>query len=178
MLLSELSFQTTRFSQRQERVNVVFSFVAHDLTDKFILLDNLYKNDPMNYRTVQTMIEYEKNRNDKSGTIALLRLLRALEFTYLFLQRAIISTTESSNSKHIAWDVYKQTLHKRHHKAIRLSIWCATATIPKRETLKQILLHGEIEVNTSEKCFPIIENIYRDISRLYEQNNILELVQL
>jgi len=124
------------------------------------------------------MIEYEKYRDDKSGTIALLRLLRALEFTYLFLQRAIISSIESSNSKHIAWDVYKQTLHKRHSKAIRLSIWFATATIPKRETLKQILLRGENQPQTCEKCFPLIEHIYRDIYRLYEENDILELVSL
>jgi hypothetical protein len=124
------------------------------------------------------MIEYEKCRDDKSGTIALLRLLRALEFTYLFLKRAIVLSTESSTPKHIAWDVYKQTLHKRHHKAVRLSIWFATATIPKREILRQTLLRGEIEPDTSEKCFPLIENIYRDIHRLYEENNLLELVLL
>jgi hypothetical protein len=124
------------------------------------------------------MIEYEKCQDDKSGTIALLRLLRALEFTYLFLKRAIVTSTESSTPKHIAWDVYKQTLHKRHHKAVRLSIWFATATIPKREILRQTLLRGEIEPDTSEKCFPLIENIYRDIYRLYEENDILELVPL
>jgi len=124
------------------------------------------------------MIEYEKNQDNKNGTIALLRLLRALEFTYLFLERAIISSRELSTSKHIAWDVYKQTLHKRHHKTVRLSIWFATTTIPKRETLKQILLRGEIEPRTCEKCFPLIENIYRDIYRLYEENDILELVSL
>jgi hypothetical protein len=168
-----------KFYRFFDHLNVVFSFVAHDLADKFDLIDNLYKNNPINYRTVQTMIEYEQSLDDKSGTIALLRLLRALEFTYLFLSRAIISPTESSSSpKHVAWDVYKQTLHKRHSKAIRLSIWFATATIPKRETLKQTLVRGTIEPDTSDKCFPLIENIYRDIHRLYEENNLLELVLL
>jgi hypothetical protein len=124
------------------------------------------------------MIEHEKSQADKSGTIALLRLLRALEFTYLFLQRAVVSPTDSSSPKHVAWEVYKQTLHKRHHKAVRLSIWFATATIPKRETLRQTLLRGQIEPDTSEKCFPLIEKIYRDIHRLYEENNLLELVPL
>jgi hypothetical protein len=124
------------------------------------------------------MIEYEKSRDDKTGTIALLRLLRALEFIYHFLQRAVISSTETSASKHIAWDVYKQTLHKRHHKAVRLTIWFATATVPKRETLKQTLLQGEIDPQTSEKCFPLIENIYQNIHKLYEENDLLELVPL
>ena len=124
------------------------------------------------------MIEYEKCRDDKCGTVALLRLLRALEFTYLFLERSVVSSTESSAPKYIAWDVYKQTLHKRHHKAVRLSIWFATATIPKRETLRQTLLRGEIEPHTADKCFPVIENIYRNIHRLYEENGLLELVVL
>jgi len=124
------------------------------------------------------MIEYEKSQADKSGTIALLRLLRALEFTYLFLQRAVVSPVDSSSPKHVAWDVYKQTLHKRHHKAVRLSIWFATATIPKRETLRETLLRGEIDPRTSDQCFPMIEKIYRDIYKLYEANDILELVPL
>ncbi len=124
------------------------------------------------------MIEYEKTRDDKSGTIALLRLLRALEFTHLFLQRAVVSPTDTSSPKHVAWDVYKQTLHKRHHKAVRFSIWLATATIPKREILRQTLLRGEIIPNSSDKCFPLIENIYREIYRLYKDNDLLELVPL
>ena len=122
------------------------------------------------------MIEYEKMKDDKCGTFALLRLLRALEFIYLFLQRAIISPNGPSIPKHVAWDVYKQTLHKRHNKVTRMSVWCATAIIPKRETLKQTLSHGEIEPNTADKCFPLIENIYRDIHKLYEENGLLELV--
>jgi hypothetical protein len=124
------------------------------------------------------MIEYEKTRDDKCGTIALLRLLRALEFIYLFLDRAIISSAENSSSKHVAWDVYKQTLHRRHHKAIRLTVWFATATVPKRESLQQTLLQGEIDPQTSEKCFPIIENVYKNIHKLYEENDLLELVPL
>lgn len=124
------------------------------------------------------MIAFEKSQGNQPGTIALLRLLRALEFTYLFLQRAVVSPVDSSTPKHVAWDVYKQTLHRRHHRAVRLSIWVATATIPKRESLKQTLARGEIELNTSEKCFPLIEKIYRDIYRLYEENDILELVPL
>ncbi|CAF1086946.1 unnamed protein product [Rotaria sordida] len=159
-------------------LNRVFSFIAYDLADKYDIIENLCQTNPIDYCTIQTMIEYEKFRDDKTGTIALLRLLRALEFIYLFLKQAIISPMNSSTTKHIAWDVYKQTLHKRHNKAIRLTIWFATATIPKREILKETLLHGEIEPNTADKCFPLIENIYRNIYELYEENDLLELVSL
>lgn len=136
------------------------------------------RNDPEHYRTVQTMIAYEQTRDDKTGTVALLRLLRALEFTYLFLERAIVSSTNSSAPKHVAWDVYKQTMHKRHNRAIRMAIWAATATIPKRESLKQTLLRGEIQPQTSEKSFPLIEKTYREIHRIYEENGLLELVHV
>ena len=124
------------------------------------------------------MIDYEKNREDKTGLVALLRLLRALEFTYLFLQRAIVAPASSSSTKQVAWDVYKQTLHRRHSKAVRASIWLATATIPKRESLRHTLTRGEIQPNTAEKSFPIIEEIYKDIWRLYDANQFLELVHL
>lgn len=159
-------------------LNIVFSFVAHDLIDKFDLLEAIHRGNPELYRTVQTMIAHEKTCDDKTGTIALLRLLRALEFTYLFLERAIVSPTGSSSPKHVAWDVYKQTMHKRHNKAVRLAVWAATATIPKRESLKQILLRGEIQPQTAEKSFPLIEKVYRNIHRIYEQNGLLELVDV
>lgn len=124
------------------------------------------------------MIEYEKTIDDKTGSVALLRLLRALEFLYLFLKRAIISPIGSSSTKAVAWDIYKETLHKRHNKAIRFTIWCATAAVPKRETLRETLLLGEIEPNTSDKCFPLIETVYSTIHKLYEDNDLLELVTL
>ncbi|CAF0952489.1 unnamed protein product [Rotaria sp. Silwood1] len=162
-----------------DHLNVVFSFVAHDLADKYHIIENLCKINPIDYRTIQTMIEYEKYRDDKIGTIALLRLLRALEFIYSFLERGIMSPSDSSKTtKQLAWDIYKQTLHKRHNKAVHLTVWLATATIPKREILKENLLHGEIEPKTADKCFPLIENIYRSIYKLYEQNDLLELVHL
>ncbi|CAF0896642.1 unnamed protein product [Adineta ricciae] len=159
-------------------LNVVFSFVANDLHDKFDLLDGCVKHHPVPFETVQTTIEHERNREDKSGTVAILRLLRALEFTYLFLERAIVSPTDSKSTKHVAWDVYKQTLHKRHNRAVQASIWLATATIPKRDALKEILLRGEVEPHTADRCFPLIGKVYRQIYRIYEQNQLLELVPL
>ena len=124
------------------------------------------------------MIEHEKHMADRCGTVSLLRLLRALEFTYHFLERAVVSPTETASSKHIAWDVYKQTLYKRHSKPVRATIWCATATIPKRESLKQTLARGQIEPQTAERCFPLIESVFRDIHKLYQANDLLELVPL
>jgi hypothetical protein len=124
------------------------------------------------------MIEHEKSRDEKSGTIALLRLLRALEFTHLFLVRGVVSPTETLPPKQVAWDVYKETLHKRHNRAARAGIWLATATLPKRETLREALLRGEIEPETGDKCLSMIGNIYRDIHKLYEDNDLLELVLL
>ncbi|UJR08828.1 hypothetical protein I4U23_013083 [Adineta vaga] len=176
--LREFVIAFRELSKFFNHLNVVFSFVAHDLVDKFDLIDSCIKNNPIQYQTVQTMIEHERFLEDRGGTIALLRLLRALEFTYMFLERAIVSPTDNTAPKHIAWHVYKQTLHKRHSKAVRASIWLATATIPKREVLKQTLLRGETEPHTDEKCFPVIGNVYRHIHKIYEQNHFLELTHL
>lgn len=152
--------------------------MAQDLIDKFDFLEHLNRQHPNEYHSAQTMIEHERNLSDKAGTTALLRLLRALEFTYFFLERAVVSSTETTSTKHIAWDVYKQTLHKRHNRAIRMSIWCATSTIPKRDQLRATLLRGQIESDTDKKCFPIIANVFQQIYQLYEQNQLLEHVSL
>ncbi|CAF4503410.1 unnamed protein product [Rotaria socialis] len=166
------------YSSSIGHIFLVFSFVAHDLVDKFNIIENLCKNNPKDYQTLQTMIEYETSKDDKIGCVTLLRLLRALQFIYFFLKRAIVTPTGSSSTKQVAWDVYKETLHKRHNKALQLSIWLATATIPKREVLHETLLRGEIEPNTADKCFPIIEIVYRNVYKLYEDNDLLELVPL
>lgn len=138
----------------------------------------MHRGDPEHNLIVQKLIAYEQTREDKTGTVALLRLLRALEFTYLFLQRAVVAPTDSSSPREVAWQVYQETLHKRHSKPARMGIWAATATIPKRESLKRTLLRGEVQPRTDEKLFPVIERVYRDIHRLYEENGLLELVPL
>ncbi|CAF3324429.1 unnamed protein product [Rotaria socialis] len=176
--LYQFIFAFRELSKFFNHLNVVFSFVAHDLVDKFNIIENLCKNNPKDYQTLQTMIEYETSKDDKIGCVTLLRLLRALQFIYFFLKRAIVTPTGSSSTKQVAWDVYKETLHKRHNKALQLSIWLATATIPKREVLHETLLRGEIEPNTADKCFPIIEIVYRNVYKLYEDNDLLELVPL
>ena len=139
----------------------------------------MHRNDPVHYRTVQSMIEHESKKGDHTGLVALLRLLRALEFTYLFLERALVSPRDgSSTPRQVAWEVYKETLHKRHGTAVQMAIRVATATLPKRESMRETLLQAEIEPNTAEKCFPLIGEIFQIIHDLYEENDFLELVQL
>ena len=139
----------------------------------------MHRNDPVHYRTVQSMIEHESNKENKTGLEALLRLLRALEFTYLFLDRALVSPRDSSSSpRQVAWDVYKETLHKRHTTALQMGIRVATATLPKRETMRQTFLRDQVEPDTAEKCFPLIAEIYQTIHDLYAENDFLELVHL
>lgn len=167
-----------RSSRFFNHLNIVFRFVADDLIDKFDLLDSMHRGDPEHNLIAQKMIAFEQTREDKTGTVALLRLLRALEFTYLFLDRAVVSPTDSSSTREVAWQVYKETLHKRHNKAFRMGIWAATATIPKRESLRRTLSRGEAQPQTAEKVFPVIERVYRDIHRLYEENDLLELIEL
>lgn len=124
------------------------------------------------------MFDFERDKPDKPGMSALLRLLRALEFTKIFLERTVIAPVGSISSKQIAWDVYKETLYKRHSKAIQMSIWMATATIPKRETLEKTMKIGETETNSSDKAFAEIDKVYKQIHQIYENENLLELVSV
>ncbi|CAF0885870.1 unnamed protein product [Didymodactylos carnosus] len=161
-----------------DHLNIVFSFVSRDLVDKFVLIENLCKSEKYDYyKSVQTMLKYETSISSYDGTIALLRLLRALEFTYKFLQRSFLSETTKS-TKTIAYETYKESLYKRHSKAVQWAVWAATNTLPKQQQLKQQLLKGEKEAGTVDKTFPIISNVYSAINNLYTEKDLLELVSL
>ena len=70
----------------------MFSFVKMELNDKFTNIDKLTQNDELkeNYKTVKSLIEYEKKTNvymiNQNATLSLLRLNRGLEFLYKFLE--------------------------------------------------------------------------------------------
>lgn len=73
--------------------------MAKDVDSKIAILDKYYKeeNNEDQYKTLQSMIEYEKQKNilkdDKrpSGARTLLRLHRALEFIALFMAQVRFS---------------------------------------------------------------------------------------
>ena len=97
----------------------MFSFVAYDLVDKFQNIEKLQQqDDSMNYVTVESAIQYEKEQNiymvNHNATLSLLRLIRGLDFIRKFLETFYDNIDSHKKTHELAVQVYEQTLAFRH----------------------------------------------------------------
>ena len=97
----------------------MFSFVAYDLVDKFQNIEKLQQQDEeMNYVTVESAINYEKEQNihtvNQNATLSLLRLIRGLDFIRKFLETFYDNIDSPKKTHELAVQVYEQTLAFRH----------------------------------------------------------------
>ncbi len=103
----------------------MFSFVKMELNDKFTNIDRLAQNDELkeNYKTVKSLIEYEKITNvymiNQNATLSLLRLNRGLEFLYKFLENIYNNQDNKKKSYELASKAYNDTLAFRHYWPVR-----------------------------------------------------------
>lgn len=103
----------------------LFSFVKMELNDKFTNIDKLTQNDELkeNYKTVKSLIEYEKKTNvymiNQNATLSLLRLNRGLEFLYKFLENIYNNQDNKKKSYELASKAYDDTLAFRHYWPVR-----------------------------------------------------------
>lgn len=81
-------------------LGTIFYFVISDVKEKIKIVGDYIASDPVNYRSILSMVEYEKSKrllsspeasSAKNATRNILRLHRALLFIYKFLDGLIIA---------------------------------------------------------------------------------------
>ena len=138
------SYACKRFLQGKEDSILSFSFVSSlgavfewaikDLNQKLIILTEYQKIDPINYHSIQSMIDFEvktgrvqtkdttlllpSGKPLPNGCRTLLRLHRALAFIASFLSE-MRSAPDDASSASIAWNAYSATLGRFHAWPIR-----------------------------------------------------------
>ena len=112
----------------------VFEWTIKDLNQKLIILTEYQRLDPINYHSIQSMIDYEvqsgrvKSKDTTlslpsgkplpNGCRTLLRLHRALAFISSFLSE-MRSASDDASSASIAWNAYSSTLGHFHAWPVR-----------------------------------------------------------
>lgn len=115
-------------------LGAVFEWAIKDLSQKLVILQEYQHIDPVNYDSIQSMIDFEvkseriKTRDTNiqlksgkylpNGCRTLLRLHRALGFIATFLSQ-MRTAPEDSSSATIAWNAYSATLGHFHSWAVR-----------------------------------------------------------
>jgi hypothetical protein len=115
-------------------LGAVFEWAIKDLNNKLIVLTEHQKLDPVNYHSIQSMIDYEVNSERvkskdttlilssgkplPNGCRTLLRLHRALAFISSFLSQ-MRSAPDDASSASIAWNAYSSTLGNFHSWPVR-----------------------------------------------------------
>ena len=143
----------------------------------------------IHYKTVQSMIDFEKESNllkdnkRPSGARTLLRLHRALQFISTFLSE--VTKLEDDHSTTSAAKVaYQGTLSKYHPWYIRQSVQVALYALPYRRVLIERVYGGKdrvpnggsIEVNENMTYLSTIaEEVFNVTDKLYEEHNLHDL---
>lgn len=166
----------------------LFTFVTKDVTSKLSILQG-YLNDKVDgyhYKTIQTMIEFEKRNNllrdpkRPSGSRTLLRLHRALEFIALFLHE-VVKISDEVSTVNCARSAYGKTLAKYHPWLIRKSVQIATIALPYRRHLIEQVYGGGYNGSTVDanqhitNLANIADQVFNVTQKLYEENHLLDL---
>jgi hypothetical protein len=171
-------------------LGAVFVFVAKDVESKITILQTYYKESEygVNYRTIQTMIQYEKSKNiltdtkRPSGSRTLLRLHRALEFVSHFMQE-VSRLDDDNGTAEVARDCYKKTLAKYHPWYIRKSASIAMYTLPYRRQLIERAYCGSIPAyetpnsisDSMNRLAQLADEVFNAIQKLYDEHELLDL---
>jgi hypothetical protein len=115
-------------------LGAVFEWAIKDLNQKLIILTEYQNLDPVNYHSIQSMIDYEvktgrvktkettvllsSGKPLPNGCRTLLRLHRALAFISSFLSEMRLAPDDASSAS-IAWNAYSATLGRFHAWPVR-----------------------------------------------------------
>jgi hypothetical protein len=115
-------------------LGAVFEWAIKDLNQKLIILTEHQNLDPVNYHSIQSMIDYEvkiervktkettlllpSGKPLPNGCRTLLRLHRALAFISSFLSEMRLAPDDASSAS-IAWNAYSSTLGQFHTWPVR-----------------------------------------------------------
>ncbi|CAF0830281.1 unnamed protein product [Rotaria sordida] len=172
----------------------VFEWAIKDLNNKLIILKEYQHIDPINYESIQSMIDYEvkieriKTRettiHTKSGKTlpngcrTLLRLHRALAFISSFLSEMRTASDDASSAS-IAWNAYSSTLGNFHSWPVRQTIHAAIRlTVPNRHILINKLLNKRSYEEIDSLAFEIVQSCNKIESitqELYEKYHLTRL---
>lgn len=160
----------------------VFSFVSSDLKQKIQILIELINKDDQNYKTVKTMIEYEKESkllekaDYTNGARTLLRLHRGLDFIKEFL-RQLGDLSDSDKTSSCCQDAYDRTLAKHHPWVIRKAAVVAMYTMPTREVLFKKVCGTDVQRNVDvlPKMLEITGDVFNRTHNLYELHQLHSL---
>jgi len=167
-----------------ELLGAVFHFVAKDVHAKILILEAyLASENSAHYRTIQSMVNYEreneiltKTSDPLSGSRTLLRLHRALEFVIEFLSK-ISSVGDEDKVASYAQDAYNTTLAKHHSWLIRKTANIAMYALPVKSTLMTQTCQQERDHahDLVDQVVASASFLYSSVQSLYEKENLLDL---
>lgn len=175
-------------------LGAVFEWATKDLSFKLVILREHLRFDPINYHSIQSMIDYEiesgrilnKDTNLQTqlgkplpnGCRTLLRLHRALAFIAAFLTEMSTATDEASSAS-IAWNAYSATMARFHSWPVKHTIRAALKlTLPSRQDLISKFagsLSSEEIDRYSEEIIRSCNIIERTTQELFETHNLTKL---
>lgn len=169
-----------------DHLGKIFSFVKADLVDKFQNIEKLQQNDKdNNYQTIQSSLNFEKRSKDvymvnHNATLSILRMHRGLDFIYNFLESLYRNKDNNKKTPELASQAYEKTLAFRHKWAVRKLCKTGFYMLPYKHDLIKILSQGIEKEQDKDRLFveflETMNNIFRIIHKLYDDNSFLELV--
>lgn len=166
-------------------MGTLFGFIAKDITEKSRILQEHKAENPEQFVSVQSMVEYEVS-NDLtrcktesgllSGSRTLLRLHRSLLFFSKFLER-LPNIDNDARCSDVATEVYGETLGKFHPWLIRQAAYLAMKSLP----IKRVLIQDYIKQSHEEaqELVPLLVkamlDVYDVVQNLYAEKDLLKL---
>jgi len=154
------------------------AFVKGDVVSKVTLLEELHSKETDKMETLQTMIDFEVAQNihitseKRSGSRTLLRLVRALEFVQMLLDK--LSNT-SSELTLCARQAYDSSLANYHSYWIRKTVSVALYTLPYRKDFIAQLQYEENTVEGLRKLSTFIQSVHQNVQTSFTIRNLQNL---
>jgi len=168
----------------------VFTFVKMDLVDKIDIIERCHQKDldengpsSLNYATVDGAVEYEKSIGRDKATVAMLRLMRGLDFIRRFLDNFYKNQDNNKKPYDLALSAYEQSLAFRHSWAVRQLVKAGLCILPKKKDLVVYMYTGVNPNNTRDENNVLLQEfldqfhmVYSSMHTLYDRHDFLELV--
>lgn len=168
-----------------ELLGTVFGYVNSDINEKIDILKHYRAGSSSeSYRTVKSMILFEKSKNfvvspeHPNGCRTLLRLHRALQFASLFMKRLGIASAHDKSSI-LAYNSYNETLAKYHPWLIRKGVGIATYTLGSCGALLEkcggVLENADEAKRLLSLVSVAMDNVYEITDHLYTEFDLHKL---
>ncbi|KAG1652456.1 Ceramide-1-phosphate transfer protein [Nymphon striatum] len=160
----------------------VFAFVASDVIEKVEILEKLRQSeDKEHYVSIESMIKHEKENsllekeNFVNGSRTLLRLHRALEFIYQFIEM-LSKADDNDTTSSFAQGSYKATLAQFHPWLLQKAALVAMYTLPiKSNLINKVCPNVENANESLNKVANACIHVYNITQKLYEHHDLLKL---